>query len=492
MWLRFAGGAMAVALLACSCSVSGTQQPASARLKMCCAAVVIVFYFCLISGALAWNLSLAVAALALVVYVYRREGRSVGVRVSLGLLRTALIAFVLLLLNNPVLTRIRTLIEPSVVAVLVDVTQSMKVRDVQNGADTAGPSRLEAVVNLLDVRESPASASPGKSPHAAVFHLRPERPFAGRDAGSRRQARQKAEPAAENAWSPPCTSSKPTGSSTQVVPSIITVLDELAGPATGWRGRDHRWPRHAQPAAAGSLTRRSRAMACGSIRSPSDPISRRTTSKCSRWRCRTAHSRVTSSTYASIVRGTGYEPNHPVRLKLTDKRTGPSTAAALTGAASRRPSTFPTIARSSRNCCSSPQDVGSLEVKVEAEKQPGEVDEQDNVRTAQLSVLDARIAVLYVDGYPRWEYRYIKNEMIRDKTVDISCLLTSADQTFAQEGDPASRRLSRPDHAVPRKHRRADAVRRHPVRRCRSASVHRSPASAHLRLCFQGRAADSA
>ena len=60
---------------------------------------------------------------------------------------------------------------------------------------------------------------------------------------------------------------------------------------------------------------------------------------------------------------------------------------------------------------------------------------QDNTRTAQVAVLDAKITVLYVDGYPRWEYRYIKNEMIRDKTVDISCLLTSADPSFAQEGD---------------------------------------------------------
>ena len=28
--------------------------------------------------------------------------------------------------------------------------------------------------------------------------------------------------------------------------------------------------------------------------------------------------------------------------------------------------------------------------------------------------------------------------MIRDKTVNISCLLTSADPSFAQEGDPSS------------------------------------------------------
>ena len=65
----------------------------------------------------------------------------------------------------------------------------------------------------------------------------------------------------------------------------------------------------------------------------------------------------------------------------------------------------------------------------------------------QIAVLDAKITVLYVEGYPRWEYRYIKNEMIRDKTVDISCLLTSADPTFRQEGD-------KPITRVPREHRR--------------------------------------
>ena len=52
--------------------------------------------------------------------------------------------------------------------------------------------------------------------------------------------------------------------------------------------------------------------------------------------------------------------------------------------------------------------------------------------------------MLYVDGYPRWEYRYIKNEMIRDVTVNIACLLTSADPTFAQEGDPPDEKFNFP------------------------------------------------
>jgi hypothetical protein len=81
------------------------------------------------------------------------------------------------------------------------------------------------------------------------------------------------------------------------------------------------------------------------------------------------------------------------------------------------------------------EDLGLLEVAAVADQQIGELDDKDNERDAQVAVLDAKINVLYVDGYPRWEYRYLKNEMIRDKTVNISCLLTSADSNFAQEGD---------------------------------------------------------
>ena len=51
---------------------------------------------------------------------------------------------------------------------------------------------------------------------------------------------------------------------------------------------------------------------------------------------------------------------------------------------------------------------------------------------AEIPVLEQKITVLYVEGRPRWEYRYIKSEMIRDKTVDISCILTSAEPNYAQ------------------------------------------------------------
>jgi uncharacterized membrane protein len=88
-----------------------------------------------------------------------------------------------------------------------------------------------------------------------------------------------------------------------------------------------------------------------------------------------------------------------------------------------------------------PTEVGTLDLQVEAIRQSGEIDDADNTRVMQIDVLDAKVAVLYVEGYPRWDYRYLKTEMIRDKTVDISCLLTSADPTFAQEGDRPIRRF---------------------------------------------------
>jgi hypothetical protein len=61
----------------------------------------------------------------------------------------------------------------------------------------------------------------------------------------------------------------------------------------------------------------------------------------------------------------------------------------------------------------------------------------NNQQTRTVKVLDAQINVLYVEGYPRWEYRYLKNELIREPTVNVSTLLITADDGFVQDADPA-------------------------------------------------------
>ena len=55
---------------------------------------------------------------------------------------------------------------------------------------------------------------------------------------------------------------------------------------------------------------------------------------------------------------------------------------------------------------------------------------------------------------PRWEYRYLKNMLIREKSIDASAFLISADKAFAQEGDTPISRLPQ----GPEEWRRYDVV----------------------------------
>jgi hypothetical protein len=46
------------------------------------------------------------------------------------------------------------------------------------------------------------------------------------------------------------------------------------------------------------------------------------------------------------------------------------------------------------------------------------------------------LRVLYVESHPRWEYRYLKNLLLRDPSLRVQVLLLSADPGFVQEHSP--------------------------------------------------------
>ncbi|MAX23222.1 MAG: hypothetical protein CMJ19_01860 [Phycisphaeraceae bacterium] len=73
--------------------------------------------------------------------------------------------------------------------------------------------------------------------------------------------------------------------------------------------------------------------------------------------------------------------------------------------------------------------------------QSGELNDQNNQQLVTVELIDEPIRVLYVDGYPRWEYRYLKSVLMREKSIKSSMYLISADQQFAQEGDVPIARL---------------------------------------------------
>lgn len=62
-------------------------------------------------------------------------------------------------------------------------------------------------------------------------------------------------------------------------------------------------------------------------------------------------------------------------------------------------------------------------------------------RSVSVEFVDRPIRVIYVDAYPRWEFRYLKNLLLREPTIECSTMLLSADSEFAQEGDLPLERL---------------------------------------------------
>jgi uncharacterized membrane protein len=362
-------------------------------------------------GAGLWNFLLIVAALLLVLYVYRRESRSRGVKISLGVIRGLLLLMVIAMLNRPVLTLSQSRTEPSVLAVLVDDTISMRIGDA-NLQNEKPQARLAAAVSLLTDDDQKLIRDLSKV-HTLRFY----------------KLDSTATPMSDDALK----NLQPLGQSTQIAQSIRAVLDDLQGQRLAGiviltDGRDT----PAQPIAS-MLAQLSDSnvkiypVIVGSDRMPTNVAIQSVSAEEAVFKGDIANIRAT-------IRGSGFAPGHVVALQLKDKKTG---AAILdpTGKPVEQNVTIDNDSPVEAELQFKPTEVGNLDLVVEAAPQPGEIDDQDNFREVQMAVLDSKVNLLYVDGYPRWEYRYLKNEMIRDQTIDISCLLTSADPTFAQEGD---------------------------------------------------------
>ncbi len=65
----------------------------------------------------------------------------------------------------------------------------------------------------------------------------------------------------------------------------------------------------------------------------------------------------------------------------------------------------------------------------------------NNTQDLSPALVDRPIGVLYIEGYPRWEYRYLKTLLTREGTFTSSMYLLSADKDFAQEGTRPITRL---------------------------------------------------
>ena len=66
-------------------------------------------------------------------------------------------------------------------------------------------------------------------------------------------------------------------------------------------------------------------------------------------------------------------------------------------------------------------------------------------KSAPVEVLGERLRLLLLAGAPSHEFQILRNLLIRDKTIDVSCWLQSADEKFPQDGDEEVRIDALPD-----------------------------------------------
>jgi uncharacterized membrane protein len=374
------------------------------------------------------NLLLALLGLFLVLFAYRDDGRSRLLRASLGLMRSLLLALLLVLLNRPTWNVTQSRSEPSVLAILLDDSRSMSVPDVGAGADPV--SRISAAQNLFCGNNGKMLSELSLTHDLRFYRFdRDAVPVVEIQKGSSPVHSAKDIAPAITALS----AVKADGDSTAVLPSILTVARDLqgqraAGVVVLTDGRDT----PARNISSDLDQLRSDGLkvypvAIGSDRSPKNISVESLSADDVAFNGDVVNAKAT-------IRCTGYGPNHSVHVTLIDKKTqlplldedgkpAETTVAMANDAPTQVELHWKT------------DGVGSKEIEVQAARQPGEIDDTDNAKSALVSVVDAKISVLFVDGYPRWDYRYLKTLLLRDKTIAVSCLLAGADFNFLQEGN---------------------------------------------------------
>lgn len=358
-------------------------------------------------GNATWNVLLVAAVAALVWWAYRHEARSRRARLILGGLRLSLLILLITLLNRPVLTLTQTRVEPSVLAVMVDDSVSMRVRDIGEG--TSATTRLQAVKDLLD----PQLLERLSQTHQLEF-------FRFNTDAAEINAAAMADLDAQ-------------GQSTRLGQSLSQVLRNLqgrrvAGVVLLTDGRD-------TPAVPLSET----VAAVSDYDAKLFPIPVGTDRGARNVQMQTADA-VPAAFEGDIVtvsvalRGTGVGRD-TVNVQLIDKATGAPAESPEGGPAQVQVTFDGEDSLVQAQLDFKPNTIGMRELIVRADTLPGEIDEKDNAREIRVDVVDAKVNVLYVEGYPRWDYRYVKNQLLRDESVVLSVLLTSADTSFRQEGN---------------------------------------------------------
>ncbi len=133
---------------------------------------------------------------------------------------------------------------------------------------------------------------------------------------------------------------------------------------------------------------------------------------------------------ATIERRGGSPDDGLATVRLIDRATG------LTLDERRlRPGDYDEDGRAVVTLLTRPEDAGEADWIVEVDPDGGDLIEANNRAPLSLTLVDRPLRVVYFDGYPRWEFRYVKNILLRERSIDSSNLLLATERSYIQEGD---------------------------------------------------------
>lgn len=81
-----------------------------------------------------------------------------------------------------------------------------------------------------------------------------------------------------------------------------------------------------------------------------------------------------------------------------------------------------------------PASPGEAGWRVEVVPDRRDLTEENNTASLRVELVDRPIRVVYFDGYPRWENRYLRWLLTREPSIRSSSLLLAADRRYLQEG----------------------------------------------------------
>ena len=103
----------------------------------------------------------------------------------------------------------------------------------------------------------------------------------------------------------------------------------------------------------------------------------------------------------------------------------------LAGDKSEKDITFTTDPEQLFTLTLTPKQKGDFEIRATIPPRDDEVVKDNNTATQRIRIIDGKIKVLYLEQFPRWEYKYLQAILARDRRIDPKFILLESDPAIS-------------------------------------------------------------